>query len=69
MRELHPLPFQKEDNGAEMPLHNSITGNFMLYQNILEELQLFTLPENSEWFSRISVINFEIKIVVEQKQA
>jgi len=43
----------------------------MVYQDRLEanSLQLFAHPENSEWFSIISVINFEVNIVAEQKQA
>ena len=31
-------------------------------------LQLFEHPENSEWFSIISIIIFEVNIVAEQKQ-
>jgi len=44
--------------------HNSIIGNFMVYQDRLETnlLQLFRHPENSEWFSMISVIIFEVNI-------
>jgi len=43
----------------------------MVYQDRPETnlLQLFRHPENSEWFSIISVIIFEINIVDEQKQA
>ena len=50
--------------------HNSITGNFVVYQDRLEtySLQLFEHPENSEWFSTISVIIFEVNTVDEQKQ-
>jgi len=50
--------------------HNSIIGNFMVYQDRLETnlLRLFVHPENSEWFSIIYVIVFEINIVDEQKQ-
>jgi len=42
----------------------------MVYQDQLETnlLQLFEHPENSEWFSKISVISFEVDIVDEQKQ-
>jgi len=42
----------------------------MVYQYRLETnlLQLFVHPENSEWFSIISVIIFEINIFFEQKQ-
>ena len=50
--------------------HNSIIGNFMVYQDWLETklLQLFEHPENSEWFSTNFVIIFEVSIVDEQKQ-
>jgi len=43
----------------------------MVYQDRLEtnSLQLFGHPENSECFSIISIIIFEINIVDEQKQA
>jgi len=44
----------------------------MVYQDRLETillLQLFVHPENSEWFSIISLIIFEVNIVAEQKQA
>jgi len=49
--------------------HNSIIGNFMVYRDRLETnlLLLFRHPENSEWFSKISVIIFEVNIVDEQK--
>jgi len=45
-------------------------GNFMVYQDRIETnlLQLFAKQENSEWFSIISVIIFEVNIVAEQKQ-
>ena len=41
----------------------------MLYQGRLETnlLHLFGHPENSEWFSIISGIIFEVNIVDEQK--
>ena len=56
--------------GAEVPFHKSIIGSFMVCQDRLETnlLQLFGHPENSEWFSIISAIIFEINIVDEQKQ-
>jgi len=56
--------------GAKVPFHNSIIVNFMIYQNWLKTnlLQLFGHPENSEWFSIISAIIFEVNIVDEQKQ-
>ena len=43
----------------------------MVDQGLLETnlLQLFAHPESSEWFSIISVIIFEVKIVTEQKEA
>jgi len=43
----------------------------MVYQDRIEAklLQLFTHPENSEWFSITSDITFEVKIVAEEKQA
>ena len=49
---------------------NSIIGNFVAYQDRLETnlLQSFGNPENSEWFSLIHVIIFEVNIVDEQKQ-
>jgi len=42
----------------------------MVYQDRLEInlLQLFGHPDNSEWFSVISVIIFEVNIVDEQKE-
>jgi len=50
---------------------NSIIGNFIVYQDRIETvlLKLCAHPENSEWFSVISVTVFEIKIVVEYTQA
>jgi len=44
--------------------------NFMVYHDRLEtnSLQLFRHPENSEWFSIISGIIFEVDIADEQKQ-
>ena len=65
-----PLPFQKGCNGAAVLFHNSIIGNFMVYQDRLEInlLQLFGHPDNSEWFSIISVIIFEVNIVDEQNK-
>jgi len=43
-----PLPFQKEATGVEVPFHNSIIGNLMVYQDRLQKnlLQLFGQPEN-----------------------
>ena len=50
--------------------HNSIIGNFVVYQDRPEInlLQLFGHLENSEWFSIIFVIIFEVNIVDEQKE-
>jgi len=50
--------------------HNSIIGNFAVYQDRLQtySLQLFEHPENSELFSIISVVIFEANIVDEQKE-
>jgi len=54
-----------------VPFHNSIIGNCIVYQDRIETdlLKFCPHPENSEWFSVISVIIFEVKIVAEQKQA
>jgi len=43
----------------------------MIYQDRLATnlLYLFAHPENSEWFSIISAIIFEVDIVAAQKQA
>jgi len=47
---ISPLTFQKRATGAEVPFHNSIIGEFMVYQDRLEtnSLQVFGHPENSE---------------------
>jgi len=65
------LPFQKRATGAEVPFHNSIMGNVVVYQHRLEAhfLQLFAHLKNSEWFSIICVSVFEVNFVAEQKQA
>jgi len=44
--------------------------NFMVYHDRLETnlMQLFRYLENSEWFSIIPVIIFEVNTVDEQKQ-
>jgi len=57
--------FEKGKTRAEVPFHNRITGIFRVYQDRLETnlLQLFTHPENSECFSIIYVIIFEVNIV------
>jgi len=57
--------------GNDVPFHNSIIGNFIVYQDRIETdlLKLCAHPENSEWFTVISVILFKVNIVAEQKQA
>jgi len=61
---------KRRATGWKVPFHNSIIGNFLVYQDKLETnlFQLFRNPANSEWFSIISVIIFEVNIVDEQKQ-
>ena len=66
-----PLPFQKEGDGAEVPFHDNIMGvNSWLIKIDLKQIYCtyFAHPENSEWISIISVINFEVNIADEQKQ-
>jgi len=48
-----PLSFQKGATVAQVPFHNSIIDNFMVYQSRLDTnlSQLFAAPENSEWLS------------------
>jgi len=55
---------------AEASFHNSIIGHFVVYKDRIERnlLQQCGHPENSEWFSVVSVIMFEVNIVAEQKQ-
>jgi len=57
--------------GTDVPFHNSIIGNFIVYQDRTETdlWKLCVHPENSEWFSVISVVIFEVNIVAEQEQA
>jgi len=59
-----PSDLSKGATEMEVPLHNSIIGNFMVYQDRPETnlLQLFGHPENSEWFSIIFVIIFQNNI-------
>jgi len=66
-----PLTFQKGVHGSGGLFDNSIISNFMVCHDRIETnlLQLFKHPENSQWFSIIYVIIFEINIVAEQKQA
>jgi len=63
-------PFKRGVTGEEVPFHNRIRGNFMVYQDRLEAnlLQLFVHTKNSEWISIISVIVFEVNVVSAQKQ-
>jgi len=48
---------------------DNILGNFMVYQEWFETklLRLFAHPENSEWFSIISVIVFDLTLFLKQK--
>ena len=64
-----PSALSKGGQGGQKCLsHNSIIGNFMVYQDRLESnsLQLFEHPENSEFC--IIFIIFEVNIVDEQKK-
>jgi len=67
----HMPALWKGTNGADVYFHKSIIGIFVVYQSRIETdlLKLCAHPENSEWFSVISVIIFEVEIVAEQKQA
>jgi len=51
-----------------MPSHKSIISNFMIYQDRLEtnlsHLQLFAHISDSEWFSIITVIIFEVNMLL-----
>jgi len=62
-----PRPLKSGATASEVPLHRIIIGNFMVCQDRLQTnmLQLFKHPENSEWFSIISVVIFEVNIVDE----
>jgi len=57
--------------GTDVPFYDSIIGNFIVYQDRIETdlLKLCVHPKNSEWFSVISIVIFEVNIVAEQKQA
>jgi len=61
-------PFKRGASGAEVPFHNSVIGNFMVYQDRLEinSLQLFGHPDRMIFYISISI--FEVNIVIEQKQ-
>jgi len=43
-----PCRLKSGTTGADMPFHNNIIGNFMVYEDRLEKslLQLFQRPEN-----------------------
>ena len=60
-----PPALWKGATGAQVPLHTSIISNLLIYQHQFETnlLQLFTHTKNSEWFSIISVICFQVNIV------
>ena len=68
-RSIASCPFKRGATGVEVPFHNNIIGNFMVYPYRIETnlLQLFAHPENSG-FSIIYVINFEVDMVAKQKQ-
>jgi len=55
---------------AEVSFHKTIISNLIVYQDRTEIhfLKLSAHPENSEWFSTVSVIIFKVIIVAEQKQ-
>jgi len=61
-----PCLFIKGATEVEVPFHEDIIGNFMVYQDRTEInlLQLFLrTSETSEWFSMISGIIFEMNII------
>jgi len=64
------LPFRKGSNGADVPFHNSIIGNFIVYQDRIEThlLKLSAHSENSEWFSVTPVIIFEVKLLLNRNK-
>jgi len=66
-----PLLFEREGNGGKGALHTSIISNFMIYQDQFEAylFQLFARTKNSEWFSIISVIRFEVNVVAKHVNA
>jgi len=51
-RGISSLQYEKGETGTEVPFHDNIIGNFMVYQYRIETnlLQLFALRENSEGF-------------------
>jgi len=65
------LPLESGETGEQVHLHYSIISNFMIYQDRPERslLQLFAHTYNSEWFSIISIIIFEVNFVAEHMNA
>ena len=63
-------PFKMGATAAEVSFHKTIISNLIVYQDRTEIhfLKLSAHPENSEWFSTVSVIIFKVIIVAEQKQ-
>jgi len=55
--DIAPMTFKKGDNGGGDFFHNSIIGNFMVYQVKVELKQFFSI---------VHFINFEVNSVVEQ---
>ena len=68
---LPPCPLKGVATVAQVPLHTSITSNFMIYQDQFETnlQQLFAHTKNSECFSIISVISFAVNIVAKHVNA
>jgi len=66
-----PLAFHKEDKRGHWYHFITVSYVISLFTKRLKTnlLQLFAHPEESEWFSKIFVIIFEVNIVAEQKQA
>ena len=67
---LSPFFSKRRATGPEVSFHNRIIGNFIVYQDRIGRnlLKICVHPENSDWFSIISFITFDVNIVVEQKQ-
>jgi len=66
-----PCPFKRGATVAGCLFHSIIMGDVMFYQDRTEInlLQPFAHPENSDWFSIISVIISEVSAAAEQKKA
>ena len=59
-----PLPFERESNGAHVPVENSSIGNFMIYQIDLKIIYCsYSRTQNSEGVSITSVIILKVNIV------